>query len=170
MYLSWPFSTIKFHRCNTQSSIDNRRRKLVTRVPMDVVSGAASVLTLAGLALSSTREIYKFVSSIKNGPRIIRQLTTILESLLKLLENIETCTDPLYPVSELAESVSKCARELETLKVELGKLHTIDTNRAIKLWRKIKTVLKEQDLERMSGVIHQHVAALSIRIQMIEGY
>ncbi len=137
---------------------------------MDGVSGAAAVIGVVAFALSSTRGVYNFVSGIQKGSKIVKPLLSNLQSLLKVLEEIKKRTDDFYSVPDLKEMVDRCAKDLESLKLELGKLYTIDANRTTKLWRNIKTTVKERDLERMSALVNQHIATLSIRIQMIEGY
>ena len=137
---------------------------------MDGLSGAASVLAISGLALSSTREIYKVVSSIRSGPKTVQQIVSTLKDLSDLLQQLTGCTDRFYLAADLEEMVSKCARDLATFKDDLAKLSTTNTNRAVSLWKNAKVILKERDLEMMSARIQQHILALSLRMQVIEGY
>ena len=137
---------------------------------MDGLSGAASVITVFGLALSSTREIYNVVSGIKSGPKAVQQIASTLKDLSDLLQQLTGCTDRFYLAADLEETVCKCARDLEALKHDLGKLSTTDTNRAVRLWKNVKVTLKERDLEQISARIQQHIIALSLRMQIIEGY
>ena len=137
---------------------------------MDGFSGAASVITVFGLALSSTREIYNVVSSIRSGPKTVQQMVSTVKDLSGLLQQLTGYTDRFYLAADLEETVSKCARDLEAFKGDLAKLSTTDTNKAVRLWKNIKVILKERDLEMMSARIQQHIIALSLRIQIIEGY
>lgn len=140
------------------------------RTSMDGLSGAASVLTVFGLALSSTREIYDVVSSIRSGPKTVQQIVSTLKDLSDLLQQLTGYTDRFYLAADLEETVSKCARDLEAFKGDLAKLSTTDTNRAVRLWKNVKVILQERDLERISARIQQHIIALSLRMQVIEGY
>ena len=140
------------------------------RTSMDGLSGAASILTVFGLALGSTREIYKVVSSIRSGPKTLQQIVSTLKDLSDLLQQLTEYTDRFYLAADLEETVSKCARDLEAFKDDLAKLSTIDTNRAARLWKNVKVILKERDLEMMSARMQQHIVALSLRMQVIEGY
>lgn len=137
---------------------------------MDGLSGAASVLTILGLALSSTREIYKVVSSIISGPKTVQQIVSTVKDLSDLLQQLTRYTDRFYLAADLEETVGKCTRDLEAFKGDLAKLSTTDTNRAVRLWKNVKVILKERDLEMMSARIQQHIFALSLRMQVIEGY
>ena len=136
---------------------------------MDGLSGAASVLTIFGLALSSTRDIYKVVSSIRSGPKTVQQIVSIVKDLSDLLQQLTGYTDRFYLAADLEETVSKCARDLEAFKDDLAKLSKTDSNRAVRLWKNVKVILKERDLEMMSARIQQHILALSLRMQVIEG-
>ena len=137
---------------------------------MDGLSGAASVLTILGLALSSTRDIYNVVSSIRSGPKTVQQIVSTVKDLSDLLEQLTGYTDRFYLAADLEETVRKCARDLEAFKGDLTKLSTTDKNRAVRLWKNVKVILKERDLEMMSARIQQHIIALSLRMQVIEGY
>ena len=137
---------------------------------MDGFSGAASVITVFGLALSSTREIYNIVSSIRSGPKTVQQMVSTVKDLSNLLQQLTGYTDRFYLAADLEETVSKCARDLEAFKGDLAKLSTTDTNKVVRLWKNVKVILKERDLEMMSARIQQHIIALSLRIQIIEGY
>ena len=140
------------------------------RTSMDGLSGAASVLTIFGLALNSTREIYNVVSSIRSGPKTVQQIVSTVKDLLDLLQQLTGYTDRFYLAADLEETASKCARDLEAFKDDLAKLSKTDTNRAVRLWKNVKVILKERDLEMMSARIQQHILALSLRMQVIEGY
>ena len=137
---------------------------------MDGLSGAASVLTVFSLALSSIREIYEVVSGIRSGPKTVKQMVFTVKDLSDLLQQLTGYTDRFYLAADLEETVSKCARDLEPFKGDLAKLSTTDTNKAVRLWKNVKVILKERDLEMMSARIQQHTIALSLRIQIIEGY
>ena len=140
------------------------------RACMDGLSGAASVLTIFSFALSSTREIYKVVSSIRSGPKTVQQIVSTLKDLSDLLQQLAGYTDRFYLAADLEETVGKCASDLEAFKGDLAKLSTTDTNRAVRLWKNVKVILKERDLGMMTARIQQHIIALSFRMQFIEGY
>ena len=140
------------------------------RTSMDGLSGAASVITVFGLALGSTRDIYNVVSSIRSGPKTVQQIVSTVKDLSDLLQQLTGYTDRFYLAADLEETIIKCARDLEAFKGDLAKLSTTDTNRAVRLWKNVKVILKERDLEMMSARIQQHIIALSLRMQVIEGY
>ena len=65
---------------------------------------------------------------------------------------------------------SKCAADLKEFEEKLAKLSPLANNKAVKLWKNIKATLQERDLVKMSRLIQQHVAALSLQMQIIERY
>ena len=138
---------------------------------MDGLSGAASVITVFGLALSSTQAIYNIISGIKNGPNAIQSMKSSLQDLLKLLLQLRECTDQLYLAADLEGSVSKCVQDLRAFEHQLAKLCPwADSSRAVRFWNNVKAALQEKDLEMMSAMIQRHVAALSLQLQIIQGY
>ncbi|KAL9634727.1 MAG: hypothetical protein Q9164_003916, partial [Protoblastenia rupestris] len=136
---------------------------------MDGLSGAASVITVFGLALSSTKVIYSVVSGIKNGPKAIQQIMSSLQDLLKLLQQLIGCTDQFYLAADLEDSVGRCAQDLKAFEHQLAKLSLSADNRAVRVWKNVKATFQEKDLERMSALVQRHVAALSLQLQIVEG-
>lgn len=135
---------------------------------MDGLSGAASVIAVFGLALSSTQVIYNTVSGIKNGPKAIQQMVSSLQDLSKILQQLTGCSDELYLVADLDELAGRCVRDLKAFEQQLAKLSSSGANTAVTLWRNVKVMLQEKDLEWMSTLIQRHVAALSLQMQIIE--
>ena len=137
---------------------------------MDGLSGAASVITVFGVAVSSTQAIYNIISGIKHGPNAIQSMKSSLQDLLKLLLQLKGCTDQLYLAVDLESSVGKCVQDLKASEDQLAKLCPGADSRAVRLWNNIKAALQDKDLERMSAMIQRHIAALSLQLQIIEGY
>ena len=137
---------------------------------MDGLSGAASVITVFGLALSSTQAIYNIISGIKNGPNAIQSMKSGLQDLLKLLQQLTGCPDQFYLAADLEGSVNKCVQDLRASEHQLVKLCPWADSRAVRFWNHVKAALQEKDLERMFAMIQRHIAALSLQLQIIEGY
>lgn len=137
---------------------------------MDGISGAASVITIFSLALSSTQVIYNTVRGIKNAPKVIQHMISSLQDLSNLLKQLRGFTDRLYLAADLRGLVAKCAADLKEFEEKLAKLSPPANNKPVRLWKNIKATLQERDLVKMSGLIQRHIAALSLQIQIIEGY
>ena len=76
---------------------------------MDGLSGAASVIAVFGIALSSTQVIYNTLF----GPKAIQQMVSGLQDLSKILRQLTGCSDQLYLAADLEELAGRCARDLK---------------------------------------------------------
>ena len=134
------------------------------------MDGAASVIAVISLALSSSQVIYKAVSGFKNAPPAIQQMASNLRSLSKVLQQLLGCSDSLYLAQELPVLVKECAVNLKGFEEKLAKLTSPTNNSAEKLWKNIRAMLQEKDLDRMSALLQQHFSILSLQMQIIERY
>ena len=134
------------------------------------MDGAASVIAVVSLALGSAHVIYRTVSGIKNAPQTIQQMTSNLRDLSNLLQQLMGYSDSLYLAADLPELVGKCAENLKRFEGKLEKLSSPTDNRVGRLWKNVKATLQEKDLDRMSAVLQQHVAVLSLQMNLLEGY
>ena len=136
---------------------------------MDAVSGAASVITVVGLALSSVQTIHNAVYSLRNGSPTIEQMLFNLQSLSSILQQLSQSQDRFYRAADLPKFVQACATNLGGFEDQLVKMIPSAENKARKLLKSAKLIICSKDLDRMAGLIQQHVAALSLQLQIIEG-
>ena len=134
---------------------------------MDV---AASFITVVTLALRSTQVIYNTVSGFKNAPKTIKQMTSSLLDLSKLLEQLRDSSGSLHLAADLPDLISRCAENLRVLERKLGKLSLSTGKGAGRFWKNVKLMLQEKDLDRMSDLVRQHVEVLSLQLNILEGY
>lgn len=134
------------------------------------MDATASVITIASLALSSIHMICKTVSGFKNGPRVIQEMTSNLRSLSNLLQQLMGYKDSLYLASDLPDLVGKCAESLRWFEGKLDKLSPSKSSKVDRLWKIVKLTLQERDLDRMSTLLQQHIAMLSLHINVLEGF
>lgn len=132
------------------------------------MDGAASVIAVVSVALSSVRVIYETVSGIKNAPQTIQQMISNIHDLSNILQQLLGYGDNLHLATELPDLVHKCAENLGTLKRRLEKLSSSKNKRMGRLWKNVKATLQEKDLDRMSALLQQHVAILSLQINLLE--
>lgn len=137
---------------------------------MDGVSAAASIIAVVGLALRSVETVHNAVSSIQHGPSTVQQMLSNLHSLSSLLTQLLQTTDAFYLAAGLSGIVSDCAANLKDFETRLKKLLPSSNNKAQVLWMHAKLAVSSRDLDKMSTLIQQHVAALSFQLQVIEGY
>lgn len=134
------------------------------------MEGVASVITVVGVALHSTQVIYKTVSGIKNAPRTLQRLTLNLRDLSNVLQQLNGFGDDLYLASELPRLISQCAEHVGEFKGILCQLDSPKDKRAERLWKNVKATLQENELDRMSALLHQDLLTLSFQISIIRGY
>ncbi len=111
---------------------------------MDVLGGVASVITVVGLALQSTKVIYEVTSSISHGSDDINRLaraTSNLEKLLEVTKRLAEHADSTNSVAEgklleeLKPLVDQCANALCEISPKLIRLQK-DSKDA--RWKKAK--------------------------------
>ena len=137
---------------------------------MDGLSGAASIITVVGVALTSTQVLYNAVSGIRDAPETILQIASNLGSLSKLLQQLRESHESFHLSSDLEELVRKCAANLRTLEEKLGKLITSPESRVVRLWKSVKVLVQAKHLDKLADLVQQDVAALSLQLSIIEGY
>lgn len=141
---------------------------------MDAVGGTASVLALVGFALQSTKTIYQAISGIKNGPEQVQQLASAVYNLQLVLTQISTCravklAGPETNLKVITDLIEACNKNVSTYENELMKVQiSLNDKKAGKAWKKIKTVLKENDLRRMRTEVNNYVAALGLQLNLLQ--
>ena len=134
------------------------------------MDGAASVITVVGLALHSTQFVYKTVSGIKHAPRTLQHLTSSLHNLSTVLQQLNGFGDDLYLASELPQLVVACAEFIGEFEAKVSKLCSPKDKKVARLCKNVKATLQEDELDRMSALLQQHFAVLSLQISVIKGY
>lgn len=134
------------------------------------MDGAASVITVVGLALHSTQIVYKTVSGIKHAPRTLQHLTSNLHNLSNVLQQLNGFGDDLQLASELPQLVAGCAKYMREFEAKVSKLCSPKDKKVARLWKNVKATLQEDELDRMSTLLQQHFAVLSLQISIIKGY
>ena len=131
---------------------------------MDV---AASIITFISLALNSTRCIVEALSSIKNAPQTVQQMSATVITLSKLLE---AYSDSLHYAADLLDSITRCTEDLRRLEEYIEEASPKSSNKIGQLKKNCKVMLQGREWDRMSARVQQHYAALSLQINIIEGY
>ena len=140
---------------------------------MDAVGSTASILALVGFALQSTKTIYQTISGIKNGPEQVQQLASAVHNLQLVLTQISTCravklVGPETNLKVITDLIEACHKNVSRYENELTKVQiSLNDKKAGKAWKKIKTVLQENDLRRMWTEVNNHVAALGLQLNLL---
>jgi len=136
---------------------------------MDGVSAAASVIAVVGFALTSTKVIRDTISGIKDAPKIVQQTISALEELKKILQRVETLNERFEDVNaDLQTLLQQCATDLGAFEKKIGCPRTMPAEKRFgKAWMRVKTMLKQDDFQRIWEVINRHVLALTMHFQLI---
>lgn len=134
------------------------------------MDGAASIITFISLALSSTRCIVKALSGIKNAPHTVQQMSATIITLSKTLEQLKAYSDSLHYAAELPDSIRRCTEDLRRLEEYVEEMSPKTSNKIGRLKKSCKVMLQGREWDRNSALVQQHYAALSLQINIIEGY
>ena len=134
------------------------------------MDAAASVITVISLALSSAHCIVKALSGIKNAPNTVQQMSASVLTLSKLLEQLKAYSDSIHYAGDLPDSIKRCAEDLSRLKEYVENASSEKSNKVGRFKKNCKVMLQGQDWDRRSTLVQQHYAALSLQINIIEGY
>ena len=136
---------------------------------MDGISSAVSLVTVVGMALTSIKIIYETISIVRDGPRIIVQTTSALESLQAILERVRAIsTRSPSSITDLQGLTQRCAAGLKAFEEKIGCLRILPTdNVSGKAWKRVKTLLKQDDFQHMWDTINQQIRALSLGLQLV---
>ena len=136
---------------------------------MDGLSGAASVITVAGMALTSVNIIHETISKVRDGPDIVVQTVSALEDLQELLERIRAMHTRLpSPNTNLQGLIQRCATGLKAFEKKIRDLRILPTDKRLgKAWKRVKTVLKQDDFQQIWETINQQIYALSLGLQLV---
>ena len=134
------------------------------------MDGVASIITVISLALSSAHGIIKALSGIKNAPHTVQQMSATVLTLSKLLDQLKTYSDSLHYAADLPDSIRRCTEDLGRLKEYVEKASLQKSNKVGQLKKNCKAMLEGRERDRRSALVQQHYAALSLQINIIEGY
>lgn len=139
---------------------------------MEAVGASASILTFITVAFSVSKSIHETLSTIRDGPEILRslndelsQLETILQRFLSISFAFTSATD----ISELERLVKKCQDDLVGFNTKICQLDVSGGDgRRGRLWRKLKICFEEKDLEHIRAVVRSHAQLLTLRLSIIQ--
>lgn len=138
---------------------------------MEPLSAGASVLSFLGLALRSAKAIHEVLSTVKDGPKNVQRLAdevAQLQSILERLSQIQTTPIDDTASTNLRSLVSKCVADITAFEAKLQRLGlSADDRRIGRLWRRLKAVVSEKDLERMRDVVRAYMLALNVSLSLL---
>lgn len=141
---------------------------------MEAIGAGVGVLTLITFALQSTKKIYETVSSIKNGPQQVGQLTSAVRNLQLVLTQLLNCraiqiADSETDLEIISNLISECRVDLARYEKELEEIRICPDDRATgKAWKKFKTVLRQKDFQWMCVAVNHHFNELNCQLNIIQ--
>ena len=103
---------------------------------------AASITAFLSIALESTKVVCEIISSIRHGPDTIRQAVADLDSLHRILWQLQRDGDTIRPTGNLSKVVKECAIDMQEFQSRTSKLsvrHGAGLRR--RLWTSIKATI-----------------------------
>lgn len=134
---------------------------------MEAIGAGANVLAFVLLGLQLSRNIYQTLLAVKDGPTVVQQTANAVIQLHWILEQLRQSQAATRDVS-LAGHMEMCVWELSSVAAGIEKLQfTASERKAGRLWKRFKSFLNEKSLDTIRGIIVQHAATLSLRLNII---
>ena len=135
------------------------------------MDAGASVVTFLALALSSAKAIHNVLSAVKDGPQNVQNLANWISQLQGILEQLSrTPADQINTngFTNMASLTSKCAADIANIKSRLQQVHfSADDRRIGRLWKRLKAVVTEKDLERMHDTVRDYTSMLNVHLSLL---
>ncbi len=145
---------------------------------MEAAGAAATLLTLIGFTLQSLKIVCETTGSIRDGPPMLARLTiagkeleTVLNQLSKLAHDSQASQQSAEQEvwDALSQNIFHCRDDVLHLEKDVAALGVVKSDRLIqKVWKRVKTSLKDKDFERMWSTAQSHVGALKLQLSIIE--
>ena len=138
---------------------------------MDPLSFTASLMTVSGVTIMTSKLIYKLRERVKNAPKdvgdLLEQLQTFQELLEELQKELQDSRDNAAAQSKLLEiwgqSVAHMQRDVESLHTKLSKLEKLLKKSfwGSKVLLSARQMLSENDVAQYQSKIYQHCGVLT---------
>ena len=132
---------------------------------MDGLSAAASVIAVTSLAFNlaeSTKKLFEFWDSIQNAPEEVNDITSDLESLRNLLEQIGHEAQHQPPNHLIESALRLCSRKIDTVRSLTADIESGFTSSRIytRKWSALQAVLSRKKLEKVQSSLERMKATL----------
>ena len=126
-----------------------------------IMDSGASIVALIGFALSSTKTIHGIISEICEAPQVVEDAARSLKQALDLLTSITNENGQALP-EKFRTAVQEYQKRLEAFEKKLGNLKVESKDGRIqRSLRRVKTVLREKDLERLHKTTYEFTSMVS---------
>lgn len=115
------------------------------------------------LVIRSVKATYDALSSVRHGSN---RVESMLVSLTQLQRIVEGFRQRGIAGANVAEQLRVCERDLAEIQTRLTRLNTRETDGGLaRATKQAKRTLKEDELEKMTGLISGHVQILALLLQ-----
>ena len=138
---------------------------------MDPLSFTASIMTVSGVTIMTSKLIYKLRERVKNAPKdvgdLLEQLQTFQELLEELQKQLQDSRDNTAAQSKLLEiwgqSVAHMQRDVESLHTKLSKLENLLKKSfwGSKVLLSARQMFSENDVAQYQSKIDKHCGVLT---------
>ncbi|KAH8688464.1 hypothetical protein BGZ61DRAFT_453250 [Ilyonectria robusta] len=134
---------------------------------MEAIGVGANVLAFVLLGLKSAKFIHETLSAVKDGPEIVQRVARDILQLHWILERVHQSRAAADDESLLFHA-QQCVDDLGSLAEIVQRLQLATNERLTgRFWKRIKTVLSEKDLARISTQVTQKASLLDFRINLL---
>ena len=138
---------------------------------MDPLSFTASLMTVSGVTIMTSKLIYTLRERMKNAPKdvgdLLEQLQTFQELLEELQKQMQDPGDNTAAQSKLSQiwgqSVAHMRRDVESLRIKLSKLEQLLKKKSLgsKVLVSARQMLSEKDVAKYQSKIDKHCGVLT---------
>ncbi|KAF5990597.1 hypothetical protein FBULB1_75 [Fusarium bulbicola] len=147
-----------------------RRRHIETT--MEAIGAGASTLAFVLLALKSAKIINESLSSIKDAPRVVSELSKDLESLQSVLGRISGSSlqhAPTSTIESLNDILQACTTELSSIERRLAKFSASSgSSRSSRVYKGVLAYVKKEDLENARSRIRDKSTQINLYLSLLQ--
>lgn len=139
---------------------------------MEAIGAGASTLAFVLLALKSAKIINESLSSIKDAPRIVSELSKDIESLQSILGRISDSSlqhAPTSTIESLNDILQACTTELSSIERRLAKFSTsFGSSRSSRMYKGVLAYVKKEDLESARSRIRDKSTQINLYLSLLQ--
>lgn len=137
---------------------------------MEALGAGANVAALVIAAAQLSKFLYTTFCSIKDGPDAVRKVTSHMQQLHGVLEQLKL--SPLAAHDDaLVGHIALCIKDLNQLADGVTRLQSFPgEKRTGKLWKRFRCFLDEKKLDDIHDQLIQHINTLGLRHSVLQRF
>ncbi|KAI1300453.1 hypothetical protein F5Y03DRAFT_228573 [Xylaria venustula] len=135
---------------------------------MDALGASANAAAFVVIAAQLSKALYAAFRSIKDGPDAVRKVTSHMQQLHGVLEQLKL--SPLAAHDDaLVGHITLCIKDLNQLADAVMRLQFLPSEQKTgRLWKRFKCFLDEKKLDDIRDQLIQHTSTLSLRHSILQ--